>query len=80
MNRQYCDRCETETTGVRSAHVMGIDDADVDGQGDVTREADLCAECYAWLLNWLKPAPADDAVDPHAEDSGPTTTRAGEPS
>jgi hypothetical protein len=62
VTKSFCDRCYAETTGVRSCHVMGIDDADEDGQGDIAKDADLCVDCYAAFLEWLKERPAADAV------------------
>jgi hypothetical protein len=49
-----CDRCGAKTTGVPSGHLMGIDDADEQGSGNVTKDADVCAACYAEWLAWLK--------------------------
>lgn len=51
----YCDRCYGETTDRPSGHVLGIPDADADGNGDVQERVDLCAACYEELVEWLKP-------------------------
>jgi hypothetical protein len=60
MTKSFCDRCNAETTGVQSAHVMGIDDANENGDGTITKSADLCVHCYEAWLDWLK-SPAWDA-------------------
>lgn len=70
MTRTYCDRCAADTTGLQSAHVMAIDDADEEGNGDIVKDADLCADCYLAFLDWLAPTPAVAAVDPPASSTG----------
>jgi len=58
MTKTFCDRCEAETTGIKSGHVVGIPDADESGNGDVQHQADLCDACYHEWRNWLKQPPA----------------------
>lgn len=55
--RTFCDRCDTDTTGEKSGHVMGIDYADDDGGGTITTTADLCASCYQAFLQFVKLLP-----------------------
>ena len=57
MRKSFCDRCDAETTGVTSGHVMGIEDADDEGNGNISRTADLCVRCYRAWLKWLEPQP-----------------------
>ncbi len=54
--KTFCDRCGGETTGIQSGHLTGIDDADEQGGGNITHEVDLCAGCYAALVDWLEPS------------------------
>jgi hypothetical protein len=53
MIKTFCDRCEAETSNVTSGHVMGIPDADEHGNGNVAKQADLCAACYQQFLDFL---------------------------
>jgi hypothetical protein len=54
MRRDYCDRCEAEVTGKKRGHVDGVEDAELDGAGEVTEEAVLCSTCYGKFRSWLK--------------------------
>lgn len=53
MRRDFCDRCDAELTNTVSGHVIGIANADEDGNGEHTHEADLCARCYSRFHAWL---------------------------
>jgi hypothetical protein len=57
MLRHICDRCGLDTTGKRSAAVSIVGDADIHGNGLVTRTADLCQRCRSALETWLSSAP-----------------------
>ena len=53
MTKQFCDRCGADVTQKRSAVVRLIGDADSQGNGAVTSEADLCQRCRSALEVWL---------------------------
>jgi hypothetical protein len=53
MLRHLCDRCGADTTGKKSAAVSIVGDADIHGNGSVTRSADLCIPCRDALDAWL---------------------------
>lgn len=55
MLRTLCDRCGADTTAKKSAAVAIIGDADIHGNGSVTRTADLCIKCRDTLIEWLTP-------------------------
>jgi len=57
MTRQFCDRCGADVTQKRSAVVRMIGDADSQGNGAVTSEADLCQRCRSALEVWLVSTP-----------------------
>jgi hypothetical protein len=57
MTRQFCDRCTADVTQKRSASVSVIGDADSQGNGAVTAQADLCAPCRRALERWLQTPP-----------------------
>ena len=55
MTKMFCDRCGAELPkGLKSGHVDGIEDADVDGSGPFSDVADLCPSCYRAFRAWLK--------------------------
>ena len=49
-----CDRCGKDVSDVKSGHVIGIEDADSEGDGEVTDVVDLCESCYLEYREWLK--------------------------
>jgi ribosomal protein S27AE len=53
MTRQFCDRCGADVTQKRSASVRIVSDADSQGNGAVTSDADLCPRCRRALETWL---------------------------
>lgn len=53
MTRQFCDRCGADVTQKRSAAVRVVGDADSQGNGAVTSDADLCQRCRSALETWL---------------------------
>lgn len=53
MTRQFCDRCDADISDKTSASLRIIDDADQQGNGTVTRTADLCKRCRSALATWL---------------------------
>lgn len=54
MTKMYCDRCKEELkAGEQSAHVNIVGDADPDGNGKVTGQADLCLNCHDALISWV---------------------------
>jgi ribosomal protein S27AE len=53
MTRQFCDRCGADVTQKLSASVRVIGDADSQGNGAVTSDADLCQRCRRALETWL---------------------------
>jgi hypothetical protein len=55
MRRQFCDRCGADVTDKVSAAVSVVDNADAQGNGTVTRTADLCTHCRRALATWLHP-------------------------
>jgi len=57
MTRQFCDRCVADVTNKVSASVHIVANADPQGNGKVSDEADLCPACYRALLAWLKTRP-----------------------
>jgi len=57
MNRQFCDRCGLDITDKHSSAVRIIADADPQGNGIVTKSAELCAPCRRALERWLVSAP-----------------------
>ena len=63
MLRHMCDRCGVDTTGKKSAAVSIVGDADIHGNGSVTRTADLCIACRDTLDAWLTPSATLSAVD-----------------
>ena len=63
MLRHLCDRCGADTTGKKSAAVSIVGDADIHGNGSVTRIADLCLPCRDTLDAWLTPKALLDGVD-----------------
>ena len=63
MLRHLCDRCGLDTTGKKSAGVSIVGDADIHGNGTVTRSADLCIACRDALDAWLTPSALLHAVD-----------------
>jgi len=63
MLRHLCDRCGLDTTGKKSAAVSIVGDADIHGNGTVTRGADLCIACRDALDAWLTPSATLQAVD-----------------
>lgn len=65
MTKSFCDRCGKDITGITSACVSGIADADADGGGTITLSRDLCVQCYATFAEWVDSRPAAAAVDPH---------------
>ncbi len=58
MIRQYCDRCGHDITNKHSTAVSIVGDADQQGNGAVTKTADLCPACGAALVQWLGPGKA----------------------
>lgn len=58
MNRQFCDRCAADVTDKSSAHCSIVADADVQGNGTITKQADLCQPCRQALETWLKTPPS----------------------
>ena len=62
MLRHLCDRCGLDTTGKKSASVSIVGDADIHGNGTVTRGADLCIACRDALDAWLTPSATLRAV------------------
>lgn len=52
-HRQFCDRCDVDITNEKCGAVVGIDDADEQGNGSVTERADLCVSCYVEFARWL---------------------------
>ena len=63
MLRHLCDRCGLNTTGKKSAGVSIVGDADIHGNGKVTRSADLCIACRDALDAWLTPVALLKAID-----------------
>jgi len=55
MTRQYCDRCGHDITDKTSAAVSIVGDADAQGNGSVSENADLCSACAKALGAWLRP-------------------------
>jgi hypothetical protein len=53
MKRQFCDRCRADVTNKRSAALSIVPNADVHGNGEVTKQVDLCQDCRAELEHWL---------------------------
>ncbi len=53
MTKSFCDRCGADLTNRKSSAVRGLKDADPQGNGIVTTQADLCPRCYRALLAWL---------------------------
>lgn len=55
MTIQYCDRCGVELPeGEQSGAVNGVEDADENGDGAVTFQADVCTRCYQEFIAWVK--------------------------
>lgn len=57
MTRQFCDRCNADVTQKKSAAVTMVGDADAQGNGGVTTQADLCQPCRRALEHWLQTPP-----------------------
>lgn len=54
MKRVFCDRCDADITTEPSSAVSGVFDANEDGDGTVTDDADLCRACYEAFRVWLE--------------------------
>ena len=60
--KQFCDRCEMDVTDIASGHLSGVEQADEQGNGTVTDDVDLCAECYIAFRQWVEHGRTADAV------------------
>jgi hypothetical protein len=57
MRRQFCDRCNADVTDKVSAAISVVGNATAQGDGTVTRTADLCTRCRRDLETWLQTPP-----------------------
>jgi hypothetical protein len=74
MTRQYCDRCRADVTEKKSAGVSVVADANAQGGGVVTQQADLCQACRKLLEAWLTTAPDAAPARGRARGAERTTT------
>jgi hypothetical protein len=51
--------CGVETTDEGSGRLVGIENADAEGNGDVTDHFDVCAGCYAEVTEGLSKRAVD---------------------
>lgn len=62
MIRHFCDRCGVDITGRKSAAISIVGDADAQGNGTVTKHADLCQPCRHALDVWVTTSPSHPNV------------------
>ena len=53
MMKQFCDRCERDITSLQSDRLVGVEDVDEGGNGNMDVIVDLCKDCYQDWLRWL---------------------------